>query len=111
MGVPPGVQIRPPGYAVWKATRVLTLQATDEELAAWQAFLTNQIGDSYDKRDILGLLIGRPISSGKGYWICSALQLAALEYIDRIPKLSVTPQQCPPNMLVAVLEALGATGT
>jgi hypothetical protein len=107
-GIPAGVQIRPAGYAKWKARRVVTLQCTEEESAAGEAFLRNQIGDKYDKRDILGLLIGRPISSGKGYWICSAVELAMLEFINRMPKFSVTPQQCPPNMLLVILEAIGA---
>jgi hypothetical protein len=107
--VPAGVQIRPPGYETWKARRVVTLQVTPEEEAAGEAFLRNQVGDGYDKRDILGLVIGRPLTDGNGYWICSAVQLAMLENVELMPKLSVTPQQCPPNMLVAVLEAIGAT--
>jgi hypothetical protein len=107
-GIPPGVQLRPDGYEKWKARKVLALPCTDAESQAAVAFECNQIGDPYDKRDILGLLIGRPISSGSGYWICSALQLAMLESIGMLPKLPVAPQQCPPNMLAVILEAIGA---
>jgi hypothetical protein len=107
-GTPPGVQLRPDGYEKWKTRKVLALPCTDEESQAAVAFEVNQINDPYDKRDILGLLLGRPISSGSGWWICSALQLAMLEYIGRMPKLSVTPQQCSPDMFAAVLEAIGA---
>jgi hypothetical protein len=108
-GIPAGVQIRPSNYAIWKRRRVVTLQCTDTEAVAAEAFLRSQINDKYDKRDILGLLVGRPISSGKGYWICSAVQLAMMLSIGRIPKLSIVPQQCPPNMLLTMLETIGAT--
>ena len=107
-GIPPGVQLRPDGYEKWKARKVLALSCTQSESDQAVGFVCGQIGDPYDKRDILGLLIGRPISSGSGYWICSALQLALLEDINRVPKLSLTPQQCPPNMLAVILETLGA---
>lgn len=108
-GTPPGVQLRPDGYEKWTARRVLTLPCTEEESEAAVKFEVAQIGDPYDKRDIVGLFLGRPISSGSGWWICSALQLAMVEYIGLMPKLSVTPQQCPPNMLLVALEAIGAT--
>jgi hypothetical protein len=109
-GLPPGVQLRPNGYEKWAARKVLSLDCTEEQLEAAVRFEAEQIGDPYDKRDILGLLIGRPISSGSGYWICSALQLAMVREIGLLPNLLVTPQQCPPNMLAACLESIGAVG-
>jgi hypothetical protein len=109
-GLPPGVQLRPDGYEKWKERRVLSLPCTDAQLQTAVDFEVAQINDPYDKRDILGLLIGRPISSGSGYWICSALQLAMVRKVGFMPNLSVTPQQCPPNMLAACLEAIGAVG-
>jgi hypothetical protein len=107
--IPPGVQLRPDGYEVWKRRKVLALPCTDDELQKAVAFEVDQVGDPYDKRDILGLILGRPISSGSGYWICSALQLAMLRTIGKVPNLLITPQQCPPNTLAAILEAIGAT--
>ena|ERR1700749_1188894 len=107
-GKPPGVQIRPQNYAKWKARTVLELPTTEQQAIDWELYLRSQVGDPYDKADILGFIFGKPLAS-PGHWICSALQLSAVEAIGRIPKLGVTPQQCPPNMLAVILSAAGAT--
>lgn len=109
-GKPPGVQVRPADYARAKWTRrtIIELPCSAYEAATWEAFLRSQINCGYDKADILGLILGKPLMTS-GHWICSALQLDALEVIGRIPKIPLTPQQCPPNMLAAMLQALGAS--
>jgi hypothetical protein len=106
-GQPPGVRIRPPNYEKWKRRAVVTLQSTDQQAQAWRDFLKSQIGLGYDKADIIGFIIGRPMST-PGHWICSALQMDALEVVKVFPNLPLTPQQCPPNMLMAMLLARGA---
>jgi hypothetical protein len=108
-GLPRGVQLRPDNYEVWSKRTVLSLPCTQEESEEAVRFLVDQINDPYDKRDIWGLFIGRPISSGSGWWVCSALQLALARHLNKLPKLSITPQQCSPNMLMVALEAIGAT--
>lgn len=107
-GKPPGVQIRPVDYAKWTRRTIIELPCTPYEADTWEAFLRSQVGCGYDKADILGLILGKPLMTA-GHWICSALQLDALEVIHRIPKIPLTPQQCPPNMLAAGLQFLGAT--
>jgi len=109
-GIPAGVQIRPPGYEKWKRRCLVRMPCTAGEAAEWEVYLRSQVGDPYDKSDILGLIIGKPMSSA-GHWICSALQTNALERIGRLPHLCITPQQVSPNTLLAVLSALGATCT
>lgn len=108
VAIPAGVEIRPPAYEKWKRRTVVTLSVTDIEAKAWEDCLKGERGKPYDSSDILGLIIGRPLSSD-GHWICSALQTYALEQIGRLPKLSVIPQQVSPNTLLTVLSALGAT--
>jgi hypothetical protein len=106
-GVPAGFQCRPAAYETWKRRTVLQLSCTAKEAVAWEASLFKKIGAGYDQADILGFILGRPLMQ-PGHWICSAAQLDTLEEIGRIPKLPLTPQQCPPNMLFAMLCALGA---
>lgn len=106
-GQPAGVRLRPPNYAKWKARTILELPATVLQAQQWEAYLRTQVGCPYDRADILGFVLGKPIMS-EGHWICSALQLNSLEVIGRIPHLGVTPQQCPPNMLAVILSTAGA---
>ena len=105
--IDPGVQVRPPLYAKWKRREVLQLPSTDEQARRWEAFLRSQVGMGYDKADIIGFIVGKPLMQ-PGHWICSALQLDALEVAQVLPRVALTPQQCPPNMLSAMLQALGA---
>lgn len=106
-GAPPGVQIRPPTYTPWKRRAVLRLPCTAGQASAAYAFGRLQIGMGYDKGDILGFIFGMSLMQ-PGHWICSALQLALAEAAGVIPHLHVTPQQCPPNMLFSILNAVGA---
>jgi hypothetical protein len=108
-GKPAGVQIRPPAYEKVNRRAIMELPATTLQSEAWESFLRSQIGHGYDKSDILGFILGRPMMQA-GNWICSAVQLDALEVSRRMPMLpALTPQQCPPNMLAAILQALGAS--
>jgi hypothetical protein len=107
-GKPPGVQIRPAGYARWKRRTVLGLPCSPTEELIAIDYARSQIGCQYDKRDILGFILGRQLQT-KGEWICSALQLAVAEAAGVIPHMHVTPQQCPPNMFFSIINAVGGT--
>jgi hypothetical protein len=102
-----GVLARPPDYERWKRRCVVSVKATDKQARDWEKFLLSQLGKPYDKTDILGLIIGKPIMSA-GHWICSALQTAALHASGIFPAMPEVPQQVPPNMLLfGVLTAGG----
>lgn len=107
-GKPPGVQVRPPGYAKWKRTLRLSLQTADYIAAGHKAFMLAQVGLPYDRGDIMGLILGRPIMSD-GHWICSACQYAGLETVNLVRKgAPLIPQQISPNTLAAIFGAIGA---
>lgn len=107
-GIPAGVQIRPEDYETWKRRDVLTLDCTPEEETDWEYRLRRNIGLGYDKGDILGFITGHPMSE-PGHWICSAVQLDVIETMGKVNlRGKITPQQCPPNMLYAMLLAIGA---
>lgn len=106
-GQPPGVRIRPPAYEKWVRRCVVWMPASAQQASNWEKFLREQVGMGYDKSDILGLIIGKPLMS-QGHWICSALQHEALHKIAIFPDMPQTPQQVPPNMLLfGVLTAGG----
>lgn len=107
-GKPAGVQVRPPLYENWKYRRTLDMPCTALQQLKWTDYLHSQIGCQYDSADIWGFVIGREMKE-TGHWICSALQLSALQIAGILPHTEITPQQCPPNMLKAMLEAAGAS--
>ena len=104
-GQPPGFRVRPAFYEHWDKRTVVTLTVSDQQAKDWERFLRAQIGDPYDESDILGLIIGQPISSA-GHWICSAAQNHALRTIGVMPDLPVPDQQITPNSLLLMVSAL-----
>lgn len=107
--LPPGVQVRPPGYEKWARREVLTLDCTDEEYLTWWKYLNTQVNTRYDQRDIMGFILGRPMMSA-GEWICSALQYEGMCVLGRwkIATTQMEPQQVAPNALRFALLASGA---
>jgi hypothetical protein len=106
-GQPPGTHIRPPDYEKWSKRDVVTLSATDEEYAGWEAAGRAKIGTPYDKGAIFGFLTGNDKHEG-GHWICSALQLNSLQHIGRVPfPFPVDAHQVTPNALLLVVAAIG----
>lgn len=106
--IPAGVQVRPAEYENWRRRSVLTLNGSIDDESEWKACLHRYIGRGYDKADILGFILGKPLME-PGHWICSALQLDVLETLGKVNlQGKITPQQCPPNMLYAILLAIGA---
>lgn len=103
---PAGVEIRPAGYETWKRRSVMRLACTERQASHARSFLRKQIGCGYDKADIWGFILGREMKT-EGEWVCSAVQLEMMETVGLIPRMHVTPQQCPPNMLFSVINAIG----
>lgn len=107
-GQPPGVQIRPSNYESWKRTQMISIATTDKQASDWEGWLRTQVGFGYDKADIIGLIIGRPILE-VGHWICSALQFQAEKNIGIFPPdMPLIDQQASPNTLLACNYAIGA---
>lgn len=109
-GAEPGFRIRPPNYEPWKRSATLTIPATAQEHARWEAWQLAQVGDGYDQRDILGLIVGEPLNSGNGHWICSAAQLFGLQQIGKMPaNLPFIAQQTTPNAVLFAGAAIGGS--
>ncbi len=86
-GKPPGVQIRPPNYEAWPARDLVQLEATDEQLNAWTAFLHSQVGQAYATADlIMEYLTGRGGGNVNGDWWCSKLAASSAENSLWLPK-------------------------
>ena len=112
-GQRPGFRVRPPYYEPWKRSAKVSIPATPAEHYAWEQWLLAQVGDGYDGRDILGLIIGVPLNEGNGHWICSAAQRRGLsEPVTKLPKkLPFIDQQITPNTLLAMCAAIGGIVT
>jgi hypothetical protein len=76
--VPPGVQIRLPGYANFSTLNHVVLPTTPECETAFYDFLRTQIGKPYDHSAILGFAFDRNWRDADS-WFCSELVAAALE--------------------------------
>jgi hypothetical protein len=77
-GQPPGVQIRPPGYATFSRRVVATIPATEAQLAGFWRFQRAQLGKPYDSTAIWGFAAGRDWRETDS-WYCSEDQARALE--------------------------------
>jgi hypothetical protein len=109
-GQPPGTHIRRPEYEKWVKRAVMTLDATDAEYADWEASLRAKIGTPYDRASIIGFITGES-QHADGHWICSALQVNALQHIKRVPfPLPVPAHQITPNSLLLIVATIGAQG-
>lgn len=102
-GKPPGVQIRPPGYAIWPQRVVVSLAAPADVESRWQTFLLAQIGKPYDMLAIAAFAAERDWRE-RDSWFCSELQAAALEWCKWFP--APLPQSAneitPRDLLLAV---------
>ena len=105
-GQPPGVQIRPPGYANFLLRIVMAMPATDEQNAVFYAFLHNQVGKPYDSRAIWGFFFGRNWRETDS-WICSELQAAGLENAHITPQLYLAANKITPVSLALAASAIG----
>lgn len=106
-GKPPGVQIRPPNYAMFTRRAVFTLNAGLEQAKRFNAYLLSQIGKPYDMSCIYGFITGRNWRRADS-WICSELQAVALETAHISPPLYLAAYKVSPCTLATVASALDA---
>lgn len=101
-----GFQVRPPDYERAVRAEILAKPVPADAYARWEAWARAQVDDHYDKWDILGLLLGQPLTGGAGYWICSAAAYDSLRVMNAIPDVGLDMRQVAPNALhVACLAA------
>lgn len=106
-GKPPGVQIRPPGYAKFVRCDIFTLSATDAQERSFHEFLFSQLNKPYDMSAIYGFITGRNWRQPDS-WICSELAGRALEISGISPPLYLACNKISPVALALVASALGA---
>jgi hypothetical protein len=103
-GAPAGVHVRDPSYVAGaRALLRVDLPCSPEVAAAYEAFLTAQIGLPYDSEGILAFVVGRDWR-GPGAWFCSELVGAGLEASGYFPYPLATPANklTPPDLLLAL---------
>lgn len=105
-GTASGVQARPATYERWARRDVVELPSSPAQAFSWECWLRSQVGKPYDMGSIWGFVLGRP-EHEEGRWICSALQTAALEHVNLMPKLPVHSSQVTPDSLRLLAYALG----
>lgn len=76
--IPSGVQIRPFGYLRFSATKIVSVETTDDIAAKFWAFLADQVGQPYDEFAYAAFVIDRDWRKA-GSWCCSELVARALE--------------------------------
>lgn len=106
-GIPPGVQIRPPGYAKFSVRVVFHVPATPAQGQIYREFLEAQLRKPYDSKAIWGFLFNRNWREPDS-WICSELQAAALEAAGVVPELYLAANKITPVSLALATSAVGA---
>lgn len=101
-GIPPGVQIRPTGYAVWEKVVGVSLSCPPDMETDFYRFATAEIGKPYDELGILGFVFGRNWRDDKA-WFCSEYGGAMLEKCGYFPTPLATPANklSPSGLLIA----------
>lgn len=103
--VPAGVQIRAASYVENESVRRITLPATDEQEAAFYAFMRAQIGKPYNRIGIYAFAVNASWSS-VGAWFCSQVVTAALQASKWMRDLSEPPNKIDPDDLLLIISAL-----
>ena len=103
--IPPGVQVRPQGYARWERRTLFWKSANASLVGAFERAARAKLGTAYDKDGILRLILGRePLDDGNDF--CSCLIMTALQEVSEVGPLSLVPQQISPDSCGLVLSAL-----
>lgn len=105
-GKPPGIQLRPAGYAEFSREEIFTIPATPLEEVSFWAWWESQEGKPYDKLEILGFLFDKDWMH-PGWYICSAAGYASLASIDLLPYSPyLPPNKIDPGMLSMVVSCV-----
>ena len=107
-GKPPGVQIRPPGYAHFVVRVVMAVPVTAEQKAAYLAFLCDQVGKPYDTEAIWAFLFNRNWREADS-WICSELAAAGAEHAEIVPRLYLAANKITPVAFALAISAVNGT--
>ena len=83
-GVPPGVQMRLPGYERAVKRERWVLPVSTLLYADWEQNLRDRITDKYGESDIIDFIMGRP-GHVAGHWICSAHYVNSLQHVKLLP--------------------------
>jgi hypothetical protein len=103
-----GVQVREPDYMQFKLRIQVSIVVTDQQYAAFFAFVNSMVGRSYDSAGIVGIALGENICA-PGEVFCSELQTRGIEAAT-IVHIAKDPSKVDPEMLRVVLTAIpGAT--
>lgn len=103
--ISPGVYVRPDNYAVFAAQVRFDIPVSETQYNLWSSFLHSQVGLGYDWKNIAGFVADQDWH-GKGAWMCSALQTAALQFASIIPKLYLPDNKITPVTLATVVSVL-----
>lgn len=105
-GKPPGVQVRPAGYARWPRVIRAELPALNQDMVDLaHRIALSQVGKPYDKEAILGFVTGRDWRDDAA-WFCSELVCWSLERCGWFPYRLATPMnKLPPEMLLVACSA------
>jgi hypothetical protein len=107
-GKPPGVQLRPAGYAHWTRVGVLRLEVQEEQEAAFWSFWDAQLGKPYDMVDILDIALDEPRDWRKDdAWICSEGIQVSLEVGAVFKPALVSESLISPNALYYACSCVG----
>jgi hypothetical protein len=107
LGIPPGVQVRPPFYEKWERREVFELECTTLQQHLFYDYATEQIGKPYDKLSILGFGVGRNWRDNDA-WFCDELLMACTEYANLCSELYLPVNKFTPTSAAVVWTALGA---
>lgn len=105
-GQPPGLRRRPPQYEHWRMQTLVTFPNTEALYPAFEKATLAKVGSGYDKADILGFIIGKPLMQ-PGHWICSAAQADSLAEVGLLHVSPFSPQQITPTSLFLICTAGG----
>lgn len=104
--IPPGVQIRPPDYHDFVHKVIFEIACSPDQRKAFWKFLNNQMGKPYDRMAIWSFVRDRDWRAPDS-WICSEIQMAALEYATILPQLYIPVSRITPRDVALVVSAIG----
>lgn len=104
-GQPPGVRIRPQGYAKFAVRVIMEIPCGSFRERTFYAFLHSQKGKPYDKKAIWAFVANRNWRD-QDSWICSELQASAGEVAGIWPKLYLAANKITPVALALVASAV-----
>lgn len=105
-GKPPGVQIRPQGYAKWISRVVMRIPCTTNQKNLYTDFLLSQVGKPYDSEAIWAFFFDRDWREDDS-WICSELVSAAGEKSGIFPALYLAANKITPVSCALAFSAVG----